>query len=85
LSGDVSDAASIQPAIRKASELLGGGIDVLINNAGITHPERFDTVRQILIFCFFVFNDFSPQMINTPFVRSFFVTSRCQHLGSKNA
>lgn len=46
ISGDVSDVESINSAILKASEMLGGGIDVLINNAGITRPGRFEDVRK---------------------------------------
>ena len=46
VSADVSSTSSIKPAIEQAIKLLGGGVDVLINNAGITHPERFDTVRR---------------------------------------
>lgn len=46
VSGDVSVETSIHSAITKASHLLGGGIDVVINNAGVTHPGYFDHVRK---------------------------------------
>lgn len=43
--GDVSDEQSIKKAINDAIDFLGG-VDILINNAGITHPGRFDDVEQ---------------------------------------
>lgn len=34
--------------------MLGGGIDVLINNAGITRPGRFESVRKTRINLFHI-------------------------------
>lgn len=38
---DVSDAEQVRHGVAKASELLGGNIDVLVNNAGIAQIKLF--------------------------------------------
>jgi len=38
---DVTDDASIAPAFDAAEQALGAPVDVLINNAGVLHAERF--------------------------------------------
>jgi len=35
---DLSDPTSVRDTIKKAAEFLGGGIDFLVNNAGISSP-----------------------------------------------
>lgn len=42
---DVTDAASVKNGIAKAAEILGG-IDVLINNAGVSHVGPFEEMSE---------------------------------------
>ncbi|XP_049847860.1 3-ketodihydrosphingosine reductase-like [Schistocerca gregaria] len=44
---DVTDFPCIRDGIEKAVEVLGGRIEVLINNAGITRPQRFDDLELV--------------------------------------
>ena len=41
LSVDISDRAAVAEAAPRLLEGLGGGIDVLVNNAGLAHPGSF--------------------------------------------
>ena len=43
--GDVSDPASAENAIKTAIDLLGG-VDVLINNAGVSQFSLFDEITE---------------------------------------
>ena len=43
LRGDLSDRAGIPAVFDAAVELLGGGIDILLNNAGVQRRNRWRT------------------------------------------
>ena len=62
LQGDLSDRAGIPAVFGKAVELLGGGIDILLNNAGVQRRNRcedftledWDTVLNVNLNAVFV-------------------------------
>jgi NAD(P)-dependent dehydrogenase (short-subunit alcohol dehydrogenase family) len=72
IAGDVGEAAFAQEAVRRAAEFLGGGIDVLVNNAAEQHEEKaFEeideaqverTFRTNIFGCFWVTKAALPHM-----------------------